>query len=61
MNSANSYQEQEENKMNTKASFAWWHLMMILLAIALVLFVVFWYTGLGEQMKVLILKIFDIF
>lgn len=47
--------------MNKKASFAWWHLMMILLAIALVLFVIFWYTGLGEQMKVLILKIFDIF
>ena len=44
-----------------KADFAWWHLMMLLLAIALILFMLVFSTELGDHIKRLLLSIFDIF
>jgi hypothetical protein len=48
-------------KMDKKADFAYWHLLIILLAIATILFAVLWYTDLGSQIKEVLSTMFDIF
>jgi len=48
-------------KMNKKGDFAWWHLMILLLAILVILFVVVWYSELGGTIKQMLSSLFDFY